>query len=60
MNKFLIKTGYTCTYWFEVDGESEKEALDNFYKKFYLPVEEEQSETKLISVWEIQDKELDN
>ena len=53
MKKFLIKTGYTCTYWYEVEGKDEKEALDNFSNEFYLPVDEEQGETELLSVWEI-------
>lgn len=55
MKKFSIKTGYSCTYWYEVEGENEEDALGNFHRKLYLPVDEEQSETELLSVWEIGD-----
>jgi hypothetical protein len=42
---------------YHVRADTEQEAKDKFGKEFILPIDEYQTETDLVSIWDITDEE---
>lgn len=57
MKIWLIRTAYTMMFDYHVRADTEQEAKDKFGKEFILPVDEYQTETELVSIWDITDEE---
>jgi len=55
MKTWLIRTAYTMMFDYHVRADTEQEAKDKFGKEFILPIDEYQSETDLVSIWDITD-----
>jgi len=57
MKIWLIRTAYTMMFDYHVRADTEQEAKDKFGKEFILPIDEYQTETDLVSIWDITDEE---